>query len=178
MGKHGAPVAWRGRWWHRMPRGHYRHAKGKLLHRAMYEVHFGQIPPSHDIHHKDENPGNNVPSNFEALTRSQHVAKHRRVGFNILFDKPKFGTCVVCGDRTTTYTRLPAIHCSNRCAQRAYRQRNRIEPIKRQFECLHCGKRVESIWANKVYCNRGCKARHWIERFGGRKSARLQSECG
>ncbi len=45
--------------------------------RIVYEKHFGPIRPGLVIHHKDHDSLNDAPSNLEALTRSQHIEKHR-----------------------------------------------------------------------------------------------------
>lgn len=52
------------------------------LHRDMWELKNGPIPHGHDIHHKDFNPANNVDSNFQCITKSEHgrITMQRRWG--------------------------------------------------------------------------------------------------
>src|SRR6478752_112942 len=76
LGKHGSPVAWRGRWYHRMPHGHYRHAKGMLLHRAIWIAHNGPIPDGLLVHHVNECPGDNRLGNFALVAPSEHRFEH------------------------------------------------------------------------------------------------------
>lgn len=47
-----------------------------LLHRDMWEFHNGPIPDGWDVHHKDENKLNNVPTNFECLLKADHTRLH------------------------------------------------------------------------------------------------------
>jgi hypothetical protein len=55
--------------------GYYGRSKGKrdLIHRAVWEFYNGKIPPSHDIHHKDHDKGNNRIENLELFTKSEHA---------------------------------------------------------------------------------------------------------
>lgn len=46
------------------------------LHRVIWEDHNGQIPTGFDVHHVDEDPENNEPSNLEALSRKDHRLLH------------------------------------------------------------------------------------------------------
>jgi hypothetical protein len=58
----------------------YKHVRvsGRLTykHRAIYEQHFGSIPPGHEVHHKDENKLNNDPGNLEILPVGEHKRLH------------------------------------------------------------------------------------------------------
>ena len=45
-------------------------------HRFVYEKLVGVIPEGHEIHHLDEDPRNNLPSNLKCLTKSQHISEH------------------------------------------------------------------------------------------------------
>lgn len=44
-----------------------------LLHRRIWEDHFGDIPDGYDIHHLDECKTNNVIDNFECLPKAEHT---------------------------------------------------------------------------------------------------------
>lgn len=52
----------------------------QFLHRRIWVDNFGEIPEGSQIHHKDEDPGNNDISNLECLTPRQHRAKHKMWG--------------------------------------------------------------------------------------------------
>jgi len=49
---------------------------GARLHRDVWEFYKGQIPEGYQIHHIDEDTGNNDISNLECLPRRDHLAKH------------------------------------------------------------------------------------------------------
>jgi hypothetical protein len=59
--------------------GYYRatsRRKNLFLHRYIWEKENGEIPPGHDLHHKDGNRANNDISNLECLTKSEHTRKY------------------------------------------------------------------------------------------------------
>ena len=49
-----------------------------LVHRLIWEEHYGKIPSGMDIHHKDGNKLNNKIENLECLTREEHKARHKK----------------------------------------------------------------------------------------------------
>ena len=49
---------------------------GHLLHRDVWEFHNGPIPKGYQVHHIDEDTGNNDITNLECLTFAEHRAKH------------------------------------------------------------------------------------------------------
>ena len=55
----------------------YRRQGKKLLHRVIWEEHYGPIPDDKEIHHIDGNTENNVISNLECLTHKKHMENHR-----------------------------------------------------------------------------------------------------
>jgi hypothetical protein len=74
--------------------GYFTRTNGErhLLHRDMWEHHFGPIPDGWDIHHKDENKANNTIENFECIPKADHTRCHN----------PKRPTevnaCLQCGE--------------------------------------------------------------------------------
>lgn len=53
------------------------------LHQAVWKFHYGPIPAGFDVHHKDDDYRNNVVSNLQILSRSDHARLHDRFrGFN------------------------------------------------------------------------------------------------
>lgn len=56
--------------------GNYYQRKGVRLHRAVWELHNGNIPCGYDVHHKDENRNNNQIENLELLQRNEHHRYH------------------------------------------------------------------------------------------------------
>lgn len=133
MGKHGPPISWRGKWYHRMRTGHYRHAKGILLHRAIWGAHFGSIPEGFHVHHIDGNSGNNEPTNLELLSAKQHNGMHEPRGFRNFSPEVR------------------GIY-----SKQAWKQRTWVE-----FECLSCGKVGTTPYPNRrKFCNGTCEARY------------------
>jgi endogenous inhibitor of DNA gyrase (YacG/DUF329 family) len=54
--------------------------QGKYLHRVVWEFHNGPIPAGHEIHHKDEDPGNNAIDNLETVRKCDHIpTKHPNI---------------------------------------------------------------------------------------------------
>jgi hypothetical protein len=45
-------------------------------HREIYKRHHGPIPDGYHVHHKDDDPFNNDPSNLVALSPPEHFAEH------------------------------------------------------------------------------------------------------
>lgn len=59
----------------------------QLMHRYVWEKHYGEIPPNHDIHHIDRNRTNNDISNLELYTKSEHASLFS-TGSNQFVKKP------------------------------------------------------------------------------------------
>lgn len=60
--------------------------QGKLLHRLIYEEHYGSIPNGFCIHHLDNDKNNNHPSNLILMSKSNHHKLH----FNMV-NNPRWG---------------------------------------------------------------------------------------
>lgn len=60
--------------------------KGKLLHRLIYEEHYGSIPKGFCIHHLDNDKTNCNPENLMLLSKSNHHKLH----FNMV-NNPRWG---------------------------------------------------------------------------------------
>jgi hypothetical protein len=110
------------------------------LHRDVWESVNGPIPKGFDIHHKDNDPDNNHPSNLIAVSKSDHArhhnafarwnsteqakalraSNHRKIAENFANKVPVGRECVYCGGPFTTRHCRPerAIYCSQNCAYR------------------------------------------------------------
>ncbi len=60
--------------------------QGKLLHRLVYEEHYGSIPEGYRIHHLDNDQTNCNPENLMLLSKSNHHKLH----FNMV-NNPRWG---------------------------------------------------------------------------------------
>lgn len=47
-----------------------------LMHRYVWEFHYGKIPKDHDIHHLNNKKYDNRIENLECLTKSEHTRKY------------------------------------------------------------------------------------------------------
>ena len=47
-----------------------------MMHRVVWEHHFGCIPPDHDIHHVDMNRLNNDIANLRLIAKDEHTRHH------------------------------------------------------------------------------------------------------
>lgn len=58
--------------------GYYASTVGKrqLMHRYVWERHYGSIPHNHDIHHRDSVRGNNDPKNLDCLPKAEHARRY------------------------------------------------------------------------------------------------------
>ena len=54
----------------------YAKRSSTYLHRDIWEFYRGPIPEGCDVHHKDEDPGNNAPSNLGCLPEGDHKSGH------------------------------------------------------------------------------------------------------
>lgn len=52
--------------------------KSKLIQDIVYEYYFGNLPNGYDKHHIDGNVKNNTRSNFNAITKSNHILEHQK----------------------------------------------------------------------------------------------------
>lgn len=50
-----------------------------MMHRVVWEHHYGPIPPDHDIHHIDMNRLNNDIGNLRLIAKDEHTRHHASV---------------------------------------------------------------------------------------------------
>lgn len=58
--------------------GYMRATEGdrELMHRYIWKVEVGEIPPGHDVHHADHNRLNNELANLECIEHAEHTRRH------------------------------------------------------------------------------------------------------
>lgn len=120
-----AYYTWRGVRWYRTRKGYYQDRTGQLLHRFVA----GVSDPSVDVHHLDEDPGNNVQSNLEPLTRLEHLGRHERTGW-AAWDAER-----------------------RRAVSRSAWERREPRPV----ECHQCGATFLSTGMRAKFCSSACR---------------------
>ena len=120
------------------------------IQREVWNYYYGEIPPKHEIHHRDLNSDNNIIENLQLLTKSEHQQLHTPKGFQAVeFKEPRSRICLACGKEFQT-TNVRRRYCSEECYK-----------IKcRKYEtrvCAYCGKEfdVRADLKNKC-CSSGC----------------------
>ena len=107
----------------------------QLLHRDIWIDLHGPIPNGCVIHHKDENPLNNDPSNLVCETRGEHTAHHIRQAWPLR--KPESRTCIHCGKTFTTINRSSYNKfCGTKC-KKLHRFHSGVDNEERI--CGYCG---------------------------------------
>lgn len=151
LGKYGMSIIWRGRLWSKRKDGYY-DGMGGLLHRCIYEAHFGPIPRGVEIHHRDKDKSNNTLENFEALLRADHRKQHARREHELV--------CIICG--TDFQAAIPrALYCSTACKSYANKlDRGWIPYRKYQKCCEFCGNEFLCQRENRArFCCKSCARR-------------------
>ena len=160
--KHGRSVAYRGRFWWDRGDGYYAtgpsHSVSLLLHREIWRVHDGAIPPGHDIHHRDKDRRNNQLANLELLNASEHAIHHGTPeGFFVHKHAEFERRCRYCGKVFILRKPTRAVFCGDWC-RRADRRENRVSQAKPRpiLVCLICGTSFEAKRGDAKYCSRRC----------------------
>ena len=118
------------------------------LHQFIWRYCVGEIPKGYDIHHKDLNPNNNDISNFQMLTKSEHIRLHK----TIEIERPQEFTCKICGKKFLAVKAEKNYFCSEKCRCADKRSRNQEERT-----CIVCGKRFSAVKSNPTKtCSPSC----------------------
>lgn len=153
-------VEWGGHRWHRYGdgRGSYYERTDKSvrpkrtirLHREVWLMEFGPIPPGFEVHHIDEDKTNNDPSNLECLEKGRHSARHREtrpIPRADLSGRCYRVHCLDCGSALERKIKRPSI-----C--KPCQQRRAVEKRKSERACAHCSRTFVSDVGN--YCSQRC----------------------
>jgi hypothetical protein len=149
--------------WRRRRDGYYFHDTKRSgrrirrsLHRQVYADHHGPIPEGFDVHHRDENKGNNAPDNLELLTRGAHTRHHS--------------------------TNRPASDAQRAAASARFIRRWLEEARVVALDCVQCGSRFESRILNhpspRRFCSDECQDRWRVEPFTFQPEERACEQCG
>jgi hypothetical protein len=160
-----------GETWRQAKDKYYRNKFNELLHRRVYQDHFGPIPLGYVVHHKDHDRGNNSPDNLELMTRSEHTRHHQKGCIphpNQLAASSAEMTkrwenapthriiCVNCDEPFETRSlQPPRQFCSDKC-QDAWRVVRFVPEMRR---CDRCGKGYTASRRAQRYCSEICNQR-------------------
>ncbi len=145
----------------RRPGKRYFWGKGGALslHRAIWAFHNGNIPPGHDVHHKNGDWNDNSVENLECLTPREHASRH-----------PGRGTFPGQREHLIRIREMAAEwHHSEegRAWHREHAKRVGNNRISRTIKCSQCGKGFESKCYEKGnrFCSRRCSNEWKIDRL-------------
>lgn len=122
------------------------------LHRFIWIYFNGEIPSGFDIHHKNENPGDNEIHNLKMLTKSEHCKIHNDIAHNQALNNYITRQCPVCGKSFTFPKYATRKYCSTACSDKAHT----INKLDIRI-CPVCGKSFHVRKSLKqIYCSRTC----------------------
>ena len=171
----GQAIEWGGDRWYRNRSGYYQNRRGKLMHRAVWESVHGPVSRRIDIHHSDEDPGNNSIENLVALSRAEHLATHGPRGFLKWSPAQRAESmrgqwtrrpaterkCERCGNAFAS-TATVAKWCSPKCYNAARyalhpKPRKGRDHLRRAARpCASCGTEFKARDPRTVTCSRPC----------------------
>ncbi len=128
----------------------------KGLHVAIWEFHNGmEVPPEHEIHHKDGNPHNNDISNLECLSIKEHRSRFKFKSEESF--KKQMEHLEKIRDMSKKWHSSPEgrkWHSEN--AKRAMQKRKLID-----LKCIFCGKEHKSKYGFKQFCSNSCSQKYY-----------------
>lgn len=156
----------------------------RRMHQAVWIFYNGAIPDGYAVHHIDHNKDNNVISNLQLLSHSEHAKVHEDNlrtpeamqhckawhdsedgrQFHSMNGKitssrweEKEYTCIVCGRKFTVKSpRTDYKFCSNKCKSQYRRDAGLDNEVR---VCAKCGQKfVTNKYSKTVCCSRQCAA--------------------
>lgn len=138
------------RYYKRTQDGHFYRSGNRPLHRAVWELFFGDIPAGCIIHHVDENPANNDIENLQCVTPAEHRRIHNEKRIERL-EKKTF-VCTICGKEYTAIDTGRNKFCSVTCQMKDYYDHL---PLLTKI-CSWCGKQFTTKDTETRYCSDSC----------------------
>lgn len=146
--------------------GYYLNSTHRLrLHRYVYQCEVGEIPNGYEIHHIDLDKDNNVVSNLQLLSRSEH----RKLHASLLTDEQREWK----RNNLNTKARPKACEWHGSEAGRKWHSehaKNQIRPLK-QFMCEICGSTFYTHGTTGRYCSDACRAKAFRRRHNESKKS-------
>lgn len=152
---------WEGRRFYLTCHGYYMTARGRYLHRAIWEKANGHIPEGHHIHHRNRDPSDNHLGNLQCLTASDH---HRLHGSDPRKRSTKTYGPALCLQCSKPFEKVvpKSIYCSRACLTKASNHQRHVKLSVQRAEfragrkCLCCGKPFERSRRDAVHCSMRC----------------------
>ena len=132
-----------------------------FAHREIYEKHFGPIPEGYVVHHKDGNKTNNIISNLQAMSATDHLSLHHK-GVPKTEEMKKKSSETKKGHKVSEETRekirqklsgrkIPQETVEHMCGPREKKYKN---------VCQFCGKEFMATRKTGIkWCSRSCALR-------------------
>lgn len=132
--------------------GRYYRAKGKLLHRAVWEKNCGPVPDGWHVHHKDRNRHNNAIENLDCLPSfahqsGEHGAEHGARG-KLSIKQAAVSARVWHG--SDAGKRWHQKQYDKHCAPALFKER--------EVPCRQCGNTATVRNYNGAFCSNKCKS--------------------
>ncbi|MBM6728322.1 HNH endonuclease signature motif containing protein [Limosilactobacillus ingluviei] len=144
----------------------------KRLHIYVWEKHHGSIPKGMEINHIDENKDNNEISNLECLTRSQHLAYHKKHDYERMVPKWKKNLENFARPKAAAWHKSKEGRASVSQSHTGLKYRKQY--IKR---CINCGKVYRAAFNRSKFCSTTCQAAY-RRKQGKDNIQRTCSICG
>jgi hypothetical protein len=143
---------WSHRVYYRPHGGHV--ARGiQHLHQEIWKDAHGDIPAGYSVHHKDNNPSNNVLDNLECIPEAEHAERHAAMARGICTERQR-ESLMVAQERAKVWHKSDA-------GREWHRQHGRVAYSKRPARgatCKHCGKVFQTKKATRAFfCSTRCR---------------------
>jgi HNH endonuclease len=147
--------------------GYYVRLISILLHRDVWEYHYGKIPEGYQIHHKDGDKLNNEIENLECIEHSEHVKKHWDENKDYLTEKVRKNIKTAQRWRSTNEGKKYYSKHSKDVWKNSPKHYRKCVNCKKDYECYER--------ALSKFCSRKCAHKH---SFRTKREQRNCSICG
>ncbi|ACQ54142.1 HNH endonuclease [Clostridium botulinum] len=150
--------------------------KRQRLHVYVWEFYNGRIPEGYEVHHKDEDKGNNDISNFELLLGLKHRKLH---GYEFSQDEKRVETArkII---KEKAQPKAIEWHGSKEGREWHKEHYENVKDkfhIKEKYICEYCGITYETQKGRNKFCSNKCKSA-WRRKQGLDNEIRVCVICG
>ncbi|GAA0115723.1 HNH endonuclease signature motif containing protein [Clostridium senegalense] len=150
--------------------------KRQRLHVYVWEFYNGPIQEGYEVHHKDEDKGNNDISNFELLLGLKHRKLH---GYEFSQDEKRVENArkIIKEKAQPKAIEWHKSEEGRKWHKEQYKMVKEKFHVKEKYACKYCGKEFETQKGNNKFCSNKCKSA-WRRNEGLDNETRLCSICG